>query len=164
MFMGEKFGRDSIWESHLGKEVRSTDLKLDAMLGQKRVRMSDVVNLKVGSTIVLEQQPDDDITLMCGGIPMMTGKLGKMGEYKAVKVKPDYVYNTTPTSVDHNNHQLKAKPKCSTLSIYIQKSSDHLYNYIYIYIYTHTHTHTKISVLPDSFLVRCIYLVHISLT
>src|SRR6185436_14299387 len=68
MFMGEKFGRDSIWESHLGKEVRSTDLKLDAILGQKRVLMSDVVNLKVGSTIVLEQQPDDDITLMCGGI------------------------------------------------------------------------------------------------
>lgn len=86
MFMGEKFGRDSIWESHLGKEVRSTDLKLDALLGQKRVRMSDVVNLKVGSTIVLEQQKDDDITLMCGGIPMMTGKLGKMGENKAVKV------------------------------------------------------------------------------
>lgn len=86
MFMGEKFGRDSIWENHLGKEVRSTDLKLDAMLGQKRVKMSDVVNLKVGSTIVLEQSPDDDISLMCGGIPMMTGKLGKMGENKAVKV------------------------------------------------------------------------------
>ena len=86
MFMGEKFGRDSIWETHLGKEVRSTDLKLDAMLGQKRVKMSDVVNLKIGSTIVLDQQPEDDITLMCGGIPMMTGKLGKMGEYKAVRV------------------------------------------------------------------------------
>lgn len=86
MFMGEKFGRDSIWESHLGKEVRSTDLKLDAILGQKRVSMSDVVNLKVGSTIVLDQTSDDDITLMCGGIPMMTGKLGKMGENKAVKV------------------------------------------------------------------------------
>lgn len=86
MFMGEKFGRDSIWESHLGKEVRSTDLKLDAVLGQKHVKMSDVVNLKVGSTIVLDQEPDDDITLICGGIPMMTGKLGKMGENKAVRV------------------------------------------------------------------------------
>ena len=86
MFMGEKFGRDSMWENHLGREVRSTSLKLEAILGQKSVKMSDIVNLRVGSTIVLDKEPDEDIKVMCGGIPMMAGKLGKMGDNKAIKV------------------------------------------------------------------------------
>lgn len=86
MFMGEKFGRDSIWEHHLGNEVRSTSVKLDAMLGQKMAMMKDIVNLKVGSTIVLDKEPDEEITLLCGGVPMLSGKLGKMGDSKAVRV------------------------------------------------------------------------------
>jgi flagellar motor switch protein FliM len=86
MFMGEKFGRDSVWEGHLGNEVRSTSVKLSAVLGQKRVMMRDIVNLRVGSTIVLDKEPDEEITLLCGGVPMMSGKLGKMGDHKALKV------------------------------------------------------------------------------
>jgi len=86
MFMGEKFGRDSIWETHLGNEVRSTSVKMNAVLGQKRVMMKDIINLKVGSTIVLDKEPDEDIVLLCGGVPMMSGKLGKMAENKAVRV------------------------------------------------------------------------------
>jgi flagellar motor switch protein FliM len=86
MFMGEKFGRDSIWETYLGKEVKSTNIQLDAILGQKVGMMKDVMNLRVGSTIVLDKEPDDEIMLKCGGINMMTGKLGKLGDNKAVRV------------------------------------------------------------------------------
>ncbi|MED6311547.1 MAG: flagellar motor switch protein FliM, partial [Pseudomonadota bacterium] len=32
MFMGEKFGRDSIWENHLATELWFTDVELDAVL------------------------------------------------------------------------------------------------------------------------------------
>ena len=32
-FMGEKFGRDSIWESHLAREIWHTDLELEAVRG-----------------------------------------------------------------------------------------------------------------------------------
>ncbi len=86
MFMGEKFGRDSIWETYLGKEVRSTNVTLDAILGQKHSMMKDVMNLRVGSTIVLDKDPEEDIIIKCGGINMMTGKLGKLGDNKAVRV------------------------------------------------------------------------------
>lgn len=86
MFMGEKFGRDSMWEDHLGKEVRSTPVEVNAILGQKMLNLGDITKFKVNSTIILDQEPDEDVTLMCGGIPMMTGKLGKMGEKKAIKV------------------------------------------------------------------------------
>jgi len=86
MFMGEKFGRDSLWENYLGKEVKSTSVTMEAILGQKIAMMKDVMNLKVGSTIVLDKTPDDDIILKCGGINMMSGKLGKMGDNKAIKI------------------------------------------------------------------------------
>ena len=86
MFMGEKFGRDTIWETHLGQEVRATEVRMDAILGQRMLKMGDVMNLKVNSTILLDQEPDEDISLLCGGIPMMKGKLGKMGDKKAIKV------------------------------------------------------------------------------
>ncbi|MEC9100535.1 MAG: flagellar motor switch protein FliM, partial [Pseudomonadota bacterium] len=33
-FMGEKFGRDSIWETHLANELWETDIELDAVLDQ----------------------------------------------------------------------------------------------------------------------------------
>ena len=32
MFMGEKFGRNSIWESHLAREIWMTDVDLEAVL------------------------------------------------------------------------------------------------------------------------------------
>ncbi len=34
MFMGEKFGRDSIWENHLASELWFTDVELEAVLGK----------------------------------------------------------------------------------------------------------------------------------
>jgi flagellar motor switch protein FliM len=86
MFMGEKFGRDSTWENHLGNEVRSTDVQINAILGSKRLFMNDIVKMKVGTTIMLDQEPDADVNILCGGIPMMQGKLGKMGEKKAIKI------------------------------------------------------------------------------
>jgi flagellar motor switch protein FliM len=86
MFMGEKFGRDSTWENHLGNEVRSTDVSISAILGSKRLYMSDIVKLKVGTTIMLDKEPEDDVSIFCGGIPMMQGKLGKMGDKKAIKI------------------------------------------------------------------------------
>jgi len=86
MFMGEKFGRDSTWENHLGNEVRSTDVSINAILGSKRLFMNDIVKMKVGTTIMLDQEPDADVNILCGGIPMMQGKLGKMGDKKAIKI------------------------------------------------------------------------------
>lgn len=86
MFMGEKFGRDSTWENHLGNEVRSTDMKVNAILGSRRLHMNDLMKMKVGTTIVLDQEPDADVQVLCGGIPMMQGKLGKMGDKKAIKI------------------------------------------------------------------------------
>ena len=39
-FMGEKFGRDSIWETHLAEELWNTEVELDVVLDEQMMRLS----------------------------------------------------------------------------------------------------------------------------
>ena len=45
-FMGEKFGRDSIWETHLAEELWNTDIELSVVLDEQMMRLSDVIALQ----------------------------------------------------------------------------------------------------------------------
>ena len=53
-FMGEKFGRDSIWETHLAEQLWNTDVELSVVLDEQVMRLSDVINLKPGHQLVVE--------------------------------------------------------------------------------------------------------------
>lgn len=86
MFMGEKFGRDSIWETHLAEELWMTEVDLEAVVDTQIMRLSDVFDLKVGSQILLSATPDSDIHLNCGDIPMYTGRMGRKGNQIAVQI------------------------------------------------------------------------------
>ncbi len=87
MFMGEKFGRDSIWETHLATELWQTDITIQAVLDQQQVPLNDILNLKVGSHLPLNAAPDAPITLLCGDQPMFTGKMGRKGGFVAVRIE-----------------------------------------------------------------------------
>jgi flagellar motor switch protein FliM len=77
MFMGEKFGRDSIWETHLANELWNTDVELDAVLDQVVVSLSEVMNWRPGSQITLNAVPSSPISLRCGEIPLFVGGMGQ---------------------------------------------------------------------------------------
>jgi flagellar motor switch protein FliM len=85
-FMGEQFGKDSIWETYLGKEVFHTDLDVEAILAKKKIPMRNLMNLQVGTTIVFDTAPDDDITLTCQGITILKGNIGCVEDNVAVLV------------------------------------------------------------------------------
>ena len=87
MFMGEKFGRDSIWENHLAREMRQTSVTLDAVLDEQSVSLQDVMRLKVGSLLLLNTRPDSEVVLRCGTVPMLSGRMGRHGERLAVRVE-----------------------------------------------------------------------------
>jgi flagellar motor switch protein FliM len=91
MFMGEKFGRDSIWEGHLTKELYKTDVEIDAILGEMPMSLREVMNWKVGSTIIMETKQDDLIELRCGQRPMFTGKMGRRDKNIAVRLEEEIV-------------------------------------------------------------------------
>jgi len=84
--MGEKFGRDSIWESHLATELWSTRVDIDAILDEQTLPLSKMMNLEVGETIMLNASPDSKIQLRCGGVPLLRGRMGRVGNQVAVRV------------------------------------------------------------------------------
>lgn len=86
MFMGEKFGRDSIWETHLAGELWMTDVQLSAELDQVTLPLQDVLNWKIGTRIMLNAAPDDEVELKCGDIPMFQGRMGRKGGNIAVRI------------------------------------------------------------------------------
>jgi flagellar motor switch protein FliM len=86
MFMGEKFGRDTIWESHLATELWSTDIEIEAVLEEQTLTISEIMNLEVGSTLMLNSTADSPVDLRCGGINLLTGKVGRVGQHIAVNV------------------------------------------------------------------------------
>ena len=85
-FMGEKFGRDNIWEGHLATELWTTETEVRAVLDEQQVPLSRVLELKVGDTLMLNSTPDSDISIRCGSIPVTTGKMGRKGQHIAVRV------------------------------------------------------------------------------
>lgn len=87
MFMGEKFGRDSIWENHLTNELYKTDIQLQAVLGELTVSLLDILNWDVGTQVVFNTKPEDMIELRCGDVPMFLGPVGQKEGNIAVSVE-----------------------------------------------------------------------------
>ena len=85
-FMGEKLGQDNVWTSHLERELYPTTLNAKAVLCDEEFPLKDVLKWRIGDTIMLETARSDEISIKVGGQHKVTGRLGKMGDYKAVQV------------------------------------------------------------------------------
>jgi flagellar motor switch protein FliM len=90
MFMGEKFGRDSIWESHLATELWSTEVTIDAVLDESMKSLKDMMALEVGQTILLNATPDSPVQLRAGEINLMRGKMGRVSNNVAIQVDKNF--------------------------------------------------------------------------
>ncbi len=93
-FMGEKFGRDSIWETHLVRELFNTDVNLEVILDEHSMTLGEVLGMEVGQTLMLGAQAESEVEVRCGGIPMMTGRVGKLGQHVAIKIEKDLKKNS----------------------------------------------------------------------
>jgi flagellar motor switch protein FliM len=86
MFMGEKFGRDSIWETHLAEEMWFTEVEMEAILDEVEMPLRQVLKLEVGSQIMFNATPDSIVILRCGDVPMFAGRMGRRGNNIAIRV------------------------------------------------------------------------------
>ncbi|GIX17118.1 MAG: flagellar motor switch protein FliM [Rhodothalassiaceae bacterium] len=90
-FMGEKFGRDTIWETHLATELWYADIELKAVLGEQMMSLREVMNFEVGQTIVFNTKAEDPVELRAGDVAMIKGRLGRSGQHVAVQVEETLV-------------------------------------------------------------------------
>ena len=88
-FMGEKLGRDRIWEAHMAAEVRQTQVSLDVVLGERVLRLDEAMNLEIGQTLALNRTPDDPLELHCGGVPLGRAQIGQRSSNIAVRLLND---------------------------------------------------------------------------
>lgn len=86
-FMGEKFGRDNIWEGHLASELWNTKLEVRAVLDEHKEPLHRILDLKIGDTLMLDAAPDAPVVLKCGAVDLSVGRVGRMGHSLAVRVE-----------------------------------------------------------------------------
>lgn len=87
MFMGERFGRDAIWENHLMEQLWETEIEIDAVLKNVEVSFGEMAHWQKGSFLSLDMSPTDDITLICGDVPLISGSMGRKSNHVVIKVK-----------------------------------------------------------------------------
>src|SRR5215831_28862 len=86
MFMGEKFGRDPIWEGHFATEVAQAEIAVDAVLYESELSLRQLMRLEVGDTLPLDIKPDACITVRCGDVTLTEGRMGRVGDRVAIRV------------------------------------------------------------------------------
>ncbi|WP_332686351.1 flagellar motor switch protein FliM [Devosia sp.] len=86
MFMGEKFGRDPIWEGHLATEIYSADVEIEAVLHEQDLPLSRVLSMKPGDTVMFERAPTDPVRLRCGDVELTEAIMGHIGNHVSVRV------------------------------------------------------------------------------
>jgi flagellar motor switch protein FliM len=85
-FMGDKFGRDPIWEGHLATEISQAEVEVDAVLYEEMLPLKRLMDLDVGDTLMLELKPDAMVKVRCGDVALTEGRMGRMGDRIAVRV------------------------------------------------------------------------------
>jgi flagellar motor switch protein FliM len=85
-FMGEKFGRDPIWEGHLATEIWQANVNIDAVLFDAQMPLKKMLALKVGDTITFDMKADTLVQMRCGDALLTEGRVGRVGDNVAVQV------------------------------------------------------------------------------
>ena len=113
MFMGEKFGRDPIWEGHLATEIGQAEIAVDAVLYEADLPLKRIMSLEVGDTLMLELKPDAMVTVRCGNVALSEGRMGRVGDRVAVRVakplrKPQTTYAMFEKADEAANNRMEA--------------------------------------------------------
>lgn len=87
MFMGERYGRDTIWENHLVEELWNTQVELKACLKEQMINLREIARWEKGSFINLDMDPGADVTVACGDVPLLSGTMGRKEDKIVIKVK-----------------------------------------------------------------------------
>ncbi len=87
MFMGERFGRDTIWENHLMSQLWDTDVEIQAVLKETSIKIGELSSWKKGSFLPLDITPQEKVNIVCGDVPLLEGSMGRKSDHIVIKVE-----------------------------------------------------------------------------
>jgi flagellar motor switch protein FliM len=85
-FMGEKLGRENIWQTHMREQMLATEVDVEVILGCTELTLSSVKSLEVGQTLPFFTQPDEPMTLQCGGVELALAHAGQRRRHVAISL------------------------------------------------------------------------------
>ncbi len=99
-FMGEKFGRDSIWEQHLANELWETDVEFDIHLDHTTMPLGKVLHWKPGDQIQFSVTPNSLVSAVSGEHELFKGVVGHKNGKVAIRVEENMI--RVPTKKTRN--------------------------------------------------------------
>ena len=86
MFMGERFGRDTIWENHLMGQLWETEVEVKAVLKETEIKLSTISSWEKGSFLPLDITADAPVNIVCGDVSLLKGTMGRKGEHIVIRI------------------------------------------------------------------------------
>lgn len=86
-FRGDALGVDETWKKSLEQKIRELKVIVSCTFGHSQIRGRDLLEIKVGDVIPMEQHPEDPVVVCVEGIPKFAGYVGAFRQNKAVRVE-----------------------------------------------------------------------------
>jgi len=86
-YQGEKMGADPRWRTHVMERVQALRVRLSCTLGQTRMTGRDLLQLKLGDVIALNQSVNEPVIVRVEDIPKFHGYPGTYNNKQAIKIK-----------------------------------------------------------------------------
>ncbi len=111
VFMGEKFGRDPIWEGHLATEIHAADTEIEVVLHEWQMPLRRILELAPGETIMFDRSPSDPVQVRCGQVRLTEAQMGHIGRQVSVRVsRPIAAPRVNMAAFEAMQEQAEQKP------------------------------------------------------
>jgi flagellar motor switch protein FliM len=78
---------DGTWIDRFEKSIHQAEVEFVVELGRARIKIDELLNLKVGDTLMLEKNVSDLLEAKVQGVPKYRGRSGLYGPNKAFQVE-----------------------------------------------------------------------------
>ena len=89
-FQGETHVVDREWMDRFLDRIKGAKVEITVELGKRQITFRDLLNLKIGDTIMLDKGVSEPLLTKVQGVPKFLGKAGVYGSNRAVQIEAKY--------------------------------------------------------------------------
>ena len=83
----EKMEVDQRWRQYMEDRISEVNIDLNCTLGTVNITGKELLEMKTGDVLKLDQSPKDPLIISAKGLPKFTGYMGAYDNKKAVKIQ-----------------------------------------------------------------------------
>jgi flagellar motor switch protein FliM len=91
MFVGKKYGQDSVWEKYLIDSIHETSIDMKIVLEGWSMSLSQILDWKIGSFIPISRTHNTPVNVYVNDIILFEADIGQKDNKIAIKIKNSYI-------------------------------------------------------------------------